>query len=57
MSFRSKGLFPANYVAKRYFHGGGHLNAAGGKSYKSLTETITKLQTVLKDDQALQEYF
>ncbi len=57
MSFRSKGLFPANYIAKRYFHGGGHLNAAGGKSYKSLTETITKLQTVLKDDQALQKYF
>lgn len=57
MSFRSKGLFPANYVAKRYFHGGGHLNAAGGKSYKSLSETITKLQKVLKDDQALQKYF
>ncbi len=57
MSFRSKGLFPANYVAKRYFHGGGHLNAAGGRSYKSLQETITKLQKVLKDDQTIQKYF
>ncbi|HIE16267.1 MAG TPA: bifunctional oligoribonuclease/PAP phosphatase NrnA [Bacteroidales bacterium] len=57
LSFRSKGFFPANYIAKRYFHGGGHLNAAGGKSYKSLSETITKLQTILKDDQALQKYF
>ncbi len=57
MSFRSKGLFPANYIAKRYFHGGGHLNAAGGKSYKSLKETIEKLQTVLKDDKTIQKYF
>ena len=57
MSFRSKGLFPANYVAKRYFHGGGHLNAAGGKSYKSLQETIDKLQKVLQDDEVLQKYF
>ncbi|MCD6366885.1 MAG: bifunctional oligoribonuclease/PAP phosphatase NrnA [Bacteroidales bacterium] len=57
MSFRSKGLFPANYVAKRYFHGGGHLNAAGGKSYKSLQETVDKLQKVLKEDEALQKYF
>ena len=57
MSFRSKGLFPANYIAKRYFHGGGHLNAAGGKSYKSLKETIEKLQTVLKDDETIQKYF
>ncbi len=57
MSFRSKGLFPANYVAKRYFHGGGHLNAAGGKSYQSLSETITKLQKVLNDDTAIQKYF
>jgi len=57
ISFRSKGLFPANYVAKRYFHGGGHLNAAGGKSHKPLSETITKLQKVLKEDEAIQKYF
>lgn len=32
MSFRSKGEFPANEFARRYFNGGGHFNAAGGES-------------------------
>ncbi len=40
ISFRSKGNFPANEFAKKYFNGGGHLNAAGGKTSKSLEETI-----------------
>lgn len=57
MSFRSKKLFPANYVAKRYFHGGGHLNAAGGKSYKTLPETVEKLKKILNEDTALQSFF
>ncbi len=30
MSFRSKGDFPVNEYAAKYFGGGGHLNAAGG---------------------------
>jgi bifunctional oligoribonuclease and PAP phosphatase NrnA len=33
LSLRSKGNFPANEFASKYFDGGGHLNAAGG-SYK-----------------------
>lgn len=33
LSFRSKGEFPANEVAKKYFEGGGHRNAAGGISF------------------------
>jgi bifunctional oligoribonuclease and PAP phosphatase NrnA len=33
LSLRSKGNFPANEFASKYFEGGGHLNAAGG-SYK-----------------------
>jgi bifunctional oligoribonuclease and PAP phosphatase NrnA len=33
LSLRSKGNFPANEFAGKYFEGGGHLNAAGG-SYK-----------------------
>ena len=31
MSFRSKGDFDVNTFARRYFNGGGHKNAAGGK--------------------------
>ena len=40
ISFRSKGNFPANEFAKKYFNGGGHLNAAGGRTQKSLEETV-----------------
>jgi len=39
MSFRSKGNFSVNKFAKIYFNGGGHHNAAGGTSLKSLKET------------------
>jgi bifunctional oligoribonuclease and PAP phosphatase NrnA len=39
VSLRSKGSFPANKVSEEYYNGGGHLNAAGGKSFKSLQET------------------
>lgn len=42
ISLRSQGTFPANQVAKDLFNGGGHLNAAGGESFDSLEETITK---------------
>ena len=39
ISFRSKGDLAVNLFAKTYFEGGGHINAAGGKSNKSLQET------------------
>ena len=39
ISFRSKGDLAVNQFAKIYFEGGGHINAAGGKSNKSLQET------------------
>jgi phosphoesterase RecJ-like protein len=41
ISFRSKGNFPANEFAKRYFNGGGHLNAAGGRTTQSLSEAVS----------------
>jgi phosphoesterase RecJ-like protein len=47
LSFRSKGSFPANTIAARYFEGGGHLNAAGGDSYLSMQETIKRLKEIL----------
>ena len=39
MSFRSKGDFDVNQFARKYFNGGGHINAAGGASYVSLEKT------------------
>lgn len=39
ISFRSKGALAVNLFAKTYFEGGGHINAAGGKSDKTLRET------------------
>ena len=48
MSFRSKGRFATNIFAEKYFNGGGHHNASGGTSNKSLPETKTKLISLLK---------
>lgn len=49
ISFRSKGSFPANEFAKRFFQGGGHLNAAGGRSFLSLERTIKKFKKHLNE--------
>lgn len=48
ISFRSKGSFDVNQFARTHFEGGGHINAAGGKSELSLNETILKFQKILK---------
>jgi len=47
ISFRSKDDFPANELARKYFQGGGHKNAAGGKSDLPLDETIKKFLDIL----------
>lgn len=39
-SLRSRGDVDVNLFARKYFDGGGHKNAAGGKSYVSMDETI-----------------
>lgn len=39
LSFRSKGDLAVNTFAKTYFDGGGHINAAGGISKRSLADT------------------
>ena len=44
MSFRSKGDFPANKFSKEHFNGGGHKNAAGGRSDLPFKETIEKFK-------------
>ena len=40
LSFRSKGSFEVNKLAREHFDGGGHRNAAGGNSEISMQETI-----------------
>ncbi len=40
ISFRSRRHIDVNLFARKYFDGGGHKNAAGGKSYKNMEETI-----------------
>lgn len=40
ISFRSKDEVDVNQFSRRYFNGGGHINAAGGKYFKSIEETI-----------------
>lgn len=47
ISFRSQGEFDVNQFARNHFNGGGHKNAAGGKSFDSLEETITKFIAIL----------
>ena len=40
VSLRSRGDIDVDTFARRYFNGGGHKNAAGGKSFVSMEETI-----------------
>jgi phosphoesterase RecJ-like protein len=50
VSLRSRGNIDVNVFAQRYFNGGGHKNAAGGKSFVSMEETIKRFE------QAVEEY-
>lgn len=47
ISFRSQGDFDVNEFAREYFDGGGHRNAAGGKSEVSMEETIAKFENLV----------
>lgn len=47
MSFRSKGSFSVNQFARNHFNGGGHDNAAGGRSEESLKQTVRKFLEIL----------
>jgi phosphoesterase RecJ-like protein len=53
LSFRSKGNFPSNEFASKYFSGGGHLNASGGEYYDSLENTVTYFLKVLQENKTL----
>lgn len=47
-SFRSKGDVDVNTFARKYFNGGGHFNAAGGRSTDSLETTVKHFHDVIK---------
>jgi phosphoesterase RecJ-like protein len=49
MSFRSQGNFSVNEFARNYFNGGGHHNAAGGISNKSIDLTVAAFKIALKE--------
>lgn len=50
MSFRSKGVDnPINEMAAKYFHGGGHANASGGKFEGTMEEAIAEIKKVLPE--------
>ncbi len=40
VSLRSRGDVDVNLFARKYFNGGGHRNAAGGKSFVTMEETL-----------------
>lgn len=47
ISLRSKGTFSVNEFSRRHFNGGGHTNAAGGRSELPLKQTIEKFLEIL----------
>lgn len=47
ISFRSQGDFDVNVFARDHFNGGGHRNAAGGKSVLSMEETVKKFEDLV----------
>jgi phosphoesterase RecJ-like protein len=49
-SFRSKGDFDVNVFARKYFEGGGHVNAAGGRSSETLEQTVQRFVHALKEN-------
>jgi phosphoesterase RecJ-like protein len=48
ISFRSVGDFSVNQFARKHFDGGGHDNASGGKSERSMAETTAYFESLLK---------
>jgi phosphoesterase RecJ-like protein len=53
-SFRSKETFDCNTFARKYFSGGGHYNASGGRSTDSLEQNVIQFKKALKEFTSLQ---
>ncbi|WP_297983578.1 bifunctional oligoribonuclease/PAP phosphatase NrnA [uncultured Chryseobacterium sp.] len=50
ISFRSKEDVDVNQFSRKYFNGGGHINAAGGKYFKSIEETIEDFKEKIESE-------
>ncbi len=52
VSLRSRGSIDVNLFARKYFNGGGHRNAAGGKSFESIDATINRFIAAVAEFEA-----
>jgi len=52
LSFRSVDEFSVRELANKYFSGGGHKNASGGRTATTLNETVERLLSVLPEYQS-----
>ncbi|MFO7872919.1 MAG: bifunctional oligoribonuclease/PAP phosphatase NrnA [Bacteroidales bacterium] len=50
VSFRSAGEVDVNLLARNHFNGGGHKNAAGGKYFSGLADTLAYFETLVKKE-------
>lgn len=50
LSLRSQGEFSVNEFSRRYFNGGGHKNAAGGRVEMKLPELISYFENCVKEN-------
>ncbi len=51
ISFRSKDDVDVNQFSRKYFNGGGHINAAGGKYFKSIENTIEDFKEKIEQEE------
>ena len=49
ISFRSREDIDASLFARKYFEGGGHKNASGGKSFVSMAETVENYKNAVRE--------
>lgn len=50
MSLRSKGEFSVNDFSRKYFYGGGHKNAAGGRMSMKMAELLKYFEICVRDN-------
>ena len=50
ISLRSQGDYDVNKIARKYFSGGGHKNAAGGYSKLTMKETLKNFEEIIKKE-------
>lgn len=51
ISFRSKDDVDVNQFSRKYFNGGGHINAAGGKYFKDIYDTIEDFKEKVEEEE------